>query len=119
MLSRMDDSTTNDTLIVLTNLPDEAAGRHLAMKLLEQGLAACVNMLAPCTSFYRWEGKVQADTETPLLIKTTRARYPALEAAILADHPYELPEIVAVPITAGLTAYLDWVAEETARPFDQ
>lgn len=104
-----------DTLIVLTNLPDEASARNLAEKLIEQGLAACINMLAPCTSFYRWEAQVHQDREIPLLIKTTRQRYPDLEKAIRADHPYELPEIVAVPITLGLFEYLAWVENETAQ----
>ncbi|AVR90153.1 divalent-cation tolerance protein CutA [Thauera aromatica] len=96
-------------LIVLTTLPDPAAAQALAATLIEDGLAACVNVLAPCTSVYRWQGKIETATETPLLIKTTAAVYPALEAAIGARHPYELPEIVAVPVERGLPAYLDWV----------
>ena len=76
--------------------------------------AACVNILAPCRSVYRWKGAVQHDEEHPLLIKTTAARYPALEAAIRAGHPYELPEIIAVPVERGLPEYLNWVASETS-----
>ena len=102
-----------DTLLVLTNLPDAAAARTLADHLVEQRLAACVNILAPCRSVYRWDGKVEAAEEVPLLIKTTAARYAELEAAIRARHPYELPEIVAVPIAHGLSGYLAWVAAET------
>lgn len=105
-----------DTLIVMTNMPDEASAAALATELIASRLAACVNILAPCRSLYRWNDEVQDDLEHPLLIKTTRTRYAALEAAIRARHPYELPEIVAVPITAGLSAYLDWVAAETASP---
>ncbi len=101
------------TLLVLTNLPDRAAAERLADALLEQRVAACVNILAPCRSVYRWQGAVQHDEEHPLLIKTSADRYPALEAAIRAGHPYELPEIIAVPIERGLQAYLDWVASET------
>jgi len=101
------------TLLVLTNLPDRAAAERLAESLVESRLAACVNILAPCRSVYRWKGALQRDEEHPMLLKTTLERYPALEAAIRAAHPYELPEIVAVPIERGLPAYLDWVAAET------
>ena len=102
-------------LLVLTNLPDRASAEKLADALIEARVAACINILAPCLSVYRWKGTVQHDEEHPVLIKTSAARYPVLEQAIRALHPYELPEIVAVPIERGLTAYLDWVAAET-RP---
>lgn len=102
-----------DALVVLTNCPDEAAAHALASLLVERRLAACVNVLAPCRSVYRWEGKIEHASEIPLLIKTTRERYDALEAAIRDEHPYELPEIVAVSIMRGLPAYLDWIAAET------
>jgi periplasmic divalent cation tolerance protein len=100
-------------LVVITNLPDRAAAEKLADALIEQRVAACVNILAPCRSVYRWKDAVQHDEEHPMLIKTTEERYPALEAAIRAGHPYELPEIIAVPAERGLPAYLDWVAGET------
>lgn len=103
-----------NALLVLTNLPDRAAAEKLADALVAQQVAACVNILAPCRSVYRWKGAVQHDEEHPLLIKTTQERYPALEAAIRAAHPYELPEIIAVPIEHGLPAYLDWLAAETS-----
>lgn len=101
------------TLVVLTNLPDRAAAEKLAGALIAKRLAACINILAPCRSVYRWKGEVQHDEEHPMLIKTTAERYDELEQAIRAAHPYELPEIVAVPIERGLSAYLDWVAGET------
>jgi periplasmic divalent cation tolerance protein len=101
------------TLLVFTNLPDRAAAERLADMLVQQNLAACVNILAPCRSVYRWQDAVQHDEEHPMLIKTTRERYPALEQALREDHPYELPEIIAVPIERGLPAYLEWVAAET------
>lgn len=101
------------TLLVLTNLPDRAAAERLAEALIEKRVAACVNILAPCRSVYRWKDAVQHDEEHPLLIKTTAERYPELERAVRAGHPYELPEIIAVPIERGLPAYLDWVAAET------
>ena len=102
-------------LLVLTNLPDRDSANALARALVEKRVAACVNVLAPCRSIYRWKGEVQGEDEHPVLIKTTSEAYPALEAAIRASHPYELPEIIAVPVERGLAAYLDWVAEET-RP---
>lgn len=101
------------TLLVLTNLPDRAAAERLADMLIERQLAACVNILAPCRSVYRWQGAVQHDEEHPMLIKTTAERYPALESALREGHPYELPEIIAVPIERGLPAYLEWVGAET------
>jgi periplasmic divalent cation tolerance protein len=100
-------------LLVLTNLPDEATARSLAAALVEGRHAACVNILAPATSVYRWDGRVHSDAETPMLIKTTARAYPMLEKAIRDGHPYELPEIIAVPVTAGLPAYLQWVRDET------
>ncbi len=105
-----------ETLLVLTNLPDAQAAAKLAAHLVGAQLAACVNILAPCRSIYRWHGATEEATEVPLLAKTTAARYPALEAAIRQRHPYELPEIVAVPIARGLPDYLAWVAAETAPP---
>jgi periplasmic divalent cation tolerance protein len=103
-----------NALLVLTNLPDRAIAEKLAEALIRKRVAACVNILAPCRSVYRWKGAVQHDEEHPVLIKTTRERYAALEAAIREAHPYELPEIVAVPIERGLPAYLAWLADETA-----
>ena len=100
-------------LLVVTNLPDRAAAERLADMVIEKKLAACVNILAPCRSVYRWKGAVQHDEEHPMLIKTTEERYGALEQALREGHPYELPEIIAVPIERGLPAYLDWLAAET------
>lgn len=102
----------NDILLVITNLPDAQAAGQLAQRLVEERVAACVNQLAPCTSTYRWQGDIETASEVPLLIKTTRAAYPRLEQLIRTEHPYELPEIVAVPVTTGLPAYLDWVSQE-------
>ena len=104
----------SSTLLVLTNLPDRAAAERLADLVIEKQLAACVNILAPCRSVYRWQGAVQHDEEHPMLIKTSAERYAELEQALRAGHPYELPEIIAVPIERGLPAYLAWVAQETA-----
>jgi periplasmic divalent cation tolerance protein len=104
-----------DTLLVISNLPDRASADRLAQALVERRLAACVNILAPCRSVFRWQGALERAEEHPLLIKTTTDRYSALEEAIRGLHPHELPEIVAVPLTAGLPEYLKWVAAET-RP---
>ncbi len=104
-----------DAYLVISNLPDRASAEKLALAIVEKRLAACVNILSPCRSMYRWEGKIEDVEEHPVLIKTTVERYPALEAAIRAAHPYELPEIIAVPLAAGLPAYLEWVDDET-RP---
>ena len=101
------------SLLVFTNMPDHDSATALAAALVEARLVACVNVLAACTSVYRWQGVVETAGEVPVLMKTTVARYAALEAAIRARHSYELPEIVAVPVEHGLPAYLDWVADET------
>ena len=101
-------------LLVITNLPDRAAAERIADALIGKRLAACVNILAPCRSVYRWKAEVRHDEEHPMLIKTTLERYPELEAEIRAQHPYELPEIVAIPIERGLPGYLAWVAEESS-----
>src|SRR3954466_5705315 len=100
------------TRLVLTNLPDRLSAERLADLLVDQRLAACVNILAPCRSVYRWKDALQHEEEHPLLIKTTAQRYPALEEAIRAGHPYELPEIIAVPVQ-GFLHYLAWVEAET------
>jgi periplasmic divalent cation tolerance protein len=103
----------DEVLLVLTNLPDRDSAKRIADALIEERAAACVNILAGCDSVYRWQGRIETAGEIPLLIKTTRAAYPRLEAAIRAHHPYELPEIVAVPLCTGLPGYLQWVVQET------
>lgn len=100
----------------MTNCPDDAVADRIALALVEQGLAACVNRLAPVSSVYRWQGNVERATEVPLLIKTTRERYGSVEQAIRHLHPYELPEIIALPIVAGHAAYLRWLEGETQPP---
>lgn len=100
-------------LVVMVNMPDPESAQRIATAIVEQRLAACANVMAPCRSVYRWRGEVETADETPVFFKTTRAGYPALEAAIRGLHPYELPEIVALPVAAGLPAYLAWIADET------
>ena len=100
-------------IAVITNLPDSESAFNLARELVQLRLAACANVLAPVTSFYRWEGRDEQATEYPVLIKSTRDRYAELEAAIRARHPYSVPEIISWPIEQGFAAYLNWVEDET------
>ncbi len=102
----------SEVLLVLTNAPDRATAERLAEALVTDRVAACVNILPGCTSVYRWQGKLERAEEVPLLIKTTRDAYARLEAELRKLHPYEVPEIVALPVTAGLPAYLVWVQQE-------
>lgn len=111
--------STSEVILVLTTLPDIASAEKLAESLIRQKLAACINMLAPCVSIYEWQGQLEKTTEIPMLIKTTIQCYPALEAAVRALHPYELPEIIHVPVTGGLTAYLNWVAHQASHHTSQ
>lgn len=103
----------NEVLLVVTTLPDRATAERIAEALVTARVAACVNVLAECTSLYRWQGKIERVGEVPMLIKTTRAAYARLEETLRSMHPNDVPEIVAMPVTAGLPAYLDWVAQET------
>ncbi|WP_092602188.1 MULTISPECIES: divalent-cation tolerance protein CutA [Burkholderiaceae] len=100
--------------MAMTNLPDEASAARVARAVLEARVAACVNRLAPCQSEYWWQGKLEQAQEWPLLIKTTQGQYAALEAVIRAEHPYDVPELIAWPLAAGLPAYLGWVRAEAS-----
>ena len=102
-----------NAMIVITNAPDRAVAEKIARALIDQKLAACVNILAPCDSVYRWQGNVETATEVPLLIKTRADIYAEVEAAIKGLHPYELPEIVAVPMALGSSEYLEWINAAT------
>lgn len=104
-----------ETLLVLTNCPDEETANSIALAVVEAKVAACVNILPCVQSIYRWQGVVESATEIPLFIKSTATNYPALEKLIAGLHPYETPEIIALPITQGLPAYLNWVAAETLK----
>jgi periplasmic divalent cation tolerance protein len=107
-----------EVLMVITNLPDRETAERIADSLVTQRVAACVNILAGCTSVYHWEGKLNHTGEVPLLIKTSREAYPQLETALRKLHPYELPEIIALPVSTGLPEYLNWIAQET-KPRNQ
>jgi periplasmic divalent cation tolerance protein len=101
-------------LLILCTCPDEATARIIADQLVDQQLAACINILPGLTSVYQWQGKRESAEEHLLLIKTTTEAYQALEQAITELHPYELPEVIAVPITQGLSGYLQWIEQQTA-----
>ncbi len=98
---------------MLCTCPDEAAARGIATALLAAELAACVNCVAGIRSMYRWDGQIRDDAEVLLVIKTSAARYEALEALVRAQHPYDLPEIIALPVVAGSREYLNWIGQAT------
>jgi periplasmic divalent cation tolerance protein len=104
----------DEALLVLSTFPDAATAARISRQLVEQKCAACANLLPPVESIYRWEGKVENAQETLVLFKTSRARYRALERALRELHPYDVPEIIAVPIEQGLPEYLRWVSESCA-----
>lgn len=104
-----------DVVIVLTTVPEVVAVDGLAQALVEAGLAACVSVGPTVRSTYRWEGRVESAAEWPLTIKTTAGRVAALEAAVHAAHPYEVPEFLVIPVTAGGADYLAWVRTTTAE----
>jgi periplasmic divalent cation tolerance protein len=103
----------HDLITLLCTCPDSACGEHIAADLLDKRLAACVNLVAGVRSFYRWEDAVQSDPEILLIIKSTAARFNAIESAVMALHPYDVPELIALDITAGSAAYLDWLKSES------
>ena len=100
---------SDPVLVCYCTCPDAASGQALADALVDEGLAACVNRVPGISSTYRWQGKVVTDSEELLLIKTTETCFAALKERVLALHPYELPELIAVPVAQGHAAYLDWV----------
>jgi len=100
-----------DVVLVLSTVPDDQRAEALARTLIDEKLAACVNLHQPMVSIYRWKGQVESAAERQLLIKTTRARLPALEARLKALHSYELPEFIVVPVDGGSQEYLSWVRE--------
>lgn len=102
--------------LVMTTAPDAEVADSLAHQLITNGLAACVKQLAPCRSTYRWQGHIENAVEIPLVIVTDDTRYPELEAWLKAAHPYDLPEILAIPCTDGLPDYLAWVGDCTRAP---
>lgn len=103
-------------VLVWSSMPDEAQATDMAKTLIQEQLAACVHLLPPGKSFYRWQGSIQEDSELTLLIKTQQHLYPALEARMQTLHPYEVPEILMTPVTQSLPAYAKWLMEVTQTP---
>lgn len=95
--------------IVLNTCPNRASAEQLARELINQNIAACVNMIPEVRSFYRWQGKVESSQEVLLLIKSDKTHYHSIQKLILEQHPYELPEIIAVPIDHGFGDYFNWI----------
>ncbi|MBW1755683.1 MAG: divalent-cation tolerance protein CutA [Deltaproteobacteria bacterium] len=104
----------NHLVVILCTVPDEATAEKLATGLVEGRLAACVNAVPGVKSFYRWQGKIEAETEIQLLIKTHSERFDELAAWISENHPYEVPEIIAIPADRVSDAYLAWAVEQTS-----
>ena len=103
-----------EPIVVLTTCPDDAAAAKLARALVESGLAACVTRVGPVHSTYRWQGAIQDEPEVLLVVKTVSARYPELEMRLKSLHPYEVPEIIALPLTATSADYLAWLRAAVA-----
>jgi periplasmic divalent cation tolerance protein len=101
--------TTTDVVVVLCTFPAGDQAAQVARTVVEEGLAACVNLVAPVRSIYRWEGATCDDVEQLAIIKTTASGFEALRARLIALHPYAVAEVIALPVTAGSEAYLDWV----------
>ena len=109
-------SAGDAVIACLCTCPDQASARRIAAALVEQRLAACVNVLPGVHSVYRWHDAVEHADEVLLLVKTTRAALPALQSRLQALHPYELPELLAVECAGGLPAYLGWIADNVVVP---
>lgn len=101
-----------EAIVVLVTAPGPEKAAEIARALVEERLAACGNVVPGLRSIYRWEGKVQDDPEALLVLKTTRPRFEALRARVLALHPYEVPEVIALPVEAGSAPYLEWIAAQ-------
>ena len=106
----------SEGIVVITTTETQKDGEWLAHLLVERELAACVQVLPPMTSIYRWQDHVERSAETLLLIKTTRELYQAVEATIKTNHHYQTPEIIALPIEAGSTDYLTWLLASVKLP---
>lgn len=102
-----------DALIVLTTLPSSDAAAELAKKVVGEKLAACANLIPALRSIYRWQDKLQDENEVLVLFKTRQEQFERLKARILELHPYEVPEVLAIPVEQGYQAYLEWIARET------
>ena len=104
----------SEYIVVLTNLPSQDNARFIAQRLLEEKLCACVNILSPCVSMYHWQDKIETDNEIPMFIKTKSAHFDEIQGIIKKFHPYDVPEIIALPIMDGDPEYLNWI--DTVSP---
>jgi periplasmic divalent cation tolerance protein len=104
-----------DAVVILTTVPADERGEAIGQALVDERLAACVNLLPPMTSIYRWRGVVEREIERQMIVKTTRQRVPALQARIAALHPYELPEFLVLSVADSGSAYFEWVVNETSE----
>lgn len=106
---------TTQAVVVLSTCPDRDRALAIARALVDEGLAACVNVLDGVRSIYRWQGAVHDDAEVLCVAKTTAARFEALRARLVELHPYEVPEVIALPVSAGHAPYLAWLAGAVER----
>jgi len=104
-----------DAIIVYSTCPDIETARSISRELVQEKLAACVSQVQNVTSVYQWQNKIEQDDEVLLIIKTTNECYAALEKTLTRLHPYELPELIAVPVCQGLPGYLDWIQQCTTQ----
>jgi periplasmic divalent cation tolerance protein len=105
--------TEASAIVVLTTLPNPGEAKAFVRRLVEERVVACGSVLGEVTSIYRWQGAIEEAGETQVILKTRRDRWEALQTAVRASHPYEVPELLALPVESGLGAYLEWVAAET------
>lgn len=117
-IAMMHSTKLQQPILILSNVPDKETATRIARELVDSRAAACVNILQGIHSVYRWEGKTEEAAEIPLLVKTTADRYDEIEAMIKRLHPYDVPEIIALSVTDGLPAYLQWLVTETRKNVD-
>ena len=108
------DTSATTHLVAFTTAPSAEEGRRLATALVEDGLVACGTVIPGCVSVYRWRGTVEQQDEVMVVLKTTAERWPALASALPGLHPYEVPELIALPVASGHAPYLRWVSDETS-----
>ncbi len=104
-----------DAVVILTTVPADNRGEAIGQALVDERLAACVNLLPPMTSIYRWRGSVEREMERQMIVKTTRNRVPAVQARLAALHPYEVPEFLVLSVADSSSAYFEWVVNETSE----
>jgi periplasmic divalent cation tolerance protein len=116
IISKEESIMDSQPLVVYCTCPDQATAEHIAETVVDERLAACVNLVPGLISIYRWQGQIQRDAEWLLIIKTYSTVYSLLEARLCELHPYKIPEIIALPIQAGSADYLDWMVDSTGVP---